>query len=829
MTLSALARARALRIPLAGALLTGALVAVGLPGIAAEATTPPACDPVSNALGAATGWTEFVEGNGDRGSESEGAIAYGGDLPTAMSVGSHLPSGFDAGAAALVVAGSHGQWFNLQRGSAYVTPQSGVNFNGGAGTGYLASNPVDFATAFTQLRALSSTWGAATATGTVTSGTLGGNPGLVFTGADPSLNVFDLTSAQVADIAAGKHIGYDVPSSATTIVNVPGAAVSITGQAWIRNGSSWNQVADGNTKGVYDGILWNFPEATSLTFDYGSAWVGHLLAPNAAVGVTGGGHTIGQVIAKSFSSTLETHLNLFPSLACVPSPPSTPGAPDVAVTKTASTATPLGGSTFTYTLIATNVGDADATGVVVHDTLPAGVTFVSASAPCTQSAGDVTCSVGNLAAGASATVTITVTADPIAGAGPVSHPGGDHWMTPYHPEAQVDLEPGQQRSVTLGCNPGDILSDGDFRVDHVDQGTGTFSDVKVLSSRSVTTDTWKGVIRNEATGRVQAKAFIVCLPGRTEGGNDGHRHDLLVDPAPVAVTEALPAGRTEVTLTCRAGTVPIAPGYDLSSAGAVLVGSETSYPDRTWTLTFRATAPVTVTAGVLCLSTTTSAVGGHTHQLRFTHVVDHVTVPGDTPAEGLEVKVTCPDDGKGVVATFDLPEGVTTWGNDPRLKERAFRLHNDSGTPEEAVLDLVCLNDRVGTDMGTEVPVTVVNTATASSTSTDANPSNNSATSTVTVLPGSSTAAFVGRLRVARSTSSLRVLSSMPGRGRLAVRSQGVLLARGVVGLRAGGASTARLRLTDAGRLRLAKLDRVQVSVDPTRGKTVRGAVAVRR
>ena len=831
MSTTALSRAqRAARLRYAAAIVSGGLALGGVPAFAvdrAEATTPVTCDPVSNAFGPATGWTEFVEGDGSRGAESEGAIAYGGNLPTAMTVGSHLTSGFDADAPALVVAGSHGQWFNLQRGSAYLDPQSGVNFNGGGH--YLATDPVSFGAAFAQLRTLSDQWGAAAATGTVTNGVTGGNAALVLSGSSTTLNVFDLTGAQAADLAAGKHVGYDVPSSATTIVNVPGAAVAIAGQAWIRSGSSWNQVADGNVKGSYNGLVWNFPDATSITLNYGSAWAGHLLAPDAVVNVVGGGHTIGQVIAKSFSSNLETHVNLFPSLACVPTPPTTPGTSDVTITKSASTATPHGGDTFTYTLTATNLGDATATGVEIRDALPTGVTFVSATAPCSQSAGVVTCAAGSLTAGASATVTVTVTANPIAGAGPVSHPGGDHWMTPYHPEAQVDLEPGQQRSITLSCDAGDILSDGDFRVDHVDQGTGTFSDVKVLSSRSVTTDTWKGVIRNEATGRVQAKAFIVCLPGRTEGGNDGHRHDLLVDPAPVAVTEALPAGRTEVTLTCRAGTVPIAPGYDLSSAGAVLVGSETSYPDRTWTLTFRATAPVTVTAGVLCLSTTTSAVGGHTHQLRFTHVVDHVTVPGDTPAEGLEVKVTCPDDGKGVVATFDLPEGVTTWGNDPRLKERAFRLHNDSGTPEEAVLDLVCLNDRVGTDMGTEVPVTVVNTATASSTSTDANPSNNSATSTVTVLPGSSTAAFVGRLRVARSTSSLRVLSSMPGRGRLAVRSQGVLLARGVVGLRAGGASTARLRLTDAGRLRLAKLDRVQVSVDPTRGKTVRGAVAVRR
>lgn len=827
MTMSALARARALRLPLAGAMITGVLAAAGLSGTAAEATTPPACEPVSNAFGPATGWTEFVEGNGSRGAESEGAIAYGGNHTAGgMTVGTRLPSGFPAGSAALVVAGSHGT-YNLQKGSAYVTPPSGVNFNGGAGTGYLGSNPVDFATSFTQLRALSTAWGAATANGTVGSGTAGGNPALVFTGTDPSLNVFTLTVAQAADLASGKHVGYQVPGGATTIINVPGTSVALAGQMWdLSSGAS--QVNDA-VMASYPGIIWNFPDATTLTMSYGSAWGGHILAPRAAFTVTAVGHTIGQVIAKSFSSAYETHQNLLPSSACVPPPPPTPGTPDVTITKSASTATPTGGDTFTYTLTATNVGDADATGVVVRDALPAGVTFGSASASCTQSAGVVTCTVGNLAAGASTTVTITVAANPITGAGPVVHPGGDHWMTPYHPEAQVDLDPGQQRSITLGCNPGDILSDGDFRIDHVDQGTGAFSDVKVLSSRSIGTDTWKGVIRNDATGRVQAKAFIVCLPGRTEGGNDGHRHDLLVDAAPVTLTQSLPVGRTQVTLTCRAGTVPIAPGYDLSSAGVVLVGSETSYPARTWTLTFRATAPVTVTASALCLSTTTSAVDGHTHQLRFTHVVDHVTVPADTPAEGLEIKVSCPDDGKGVVATFDLPEGVTTWGHDPRLKERAFRLYNESGVATDAVLDLVCLNDRVGTDMGTDEPTTVVNTATVSSTSTDANPANNAASATVTVLPGSSTTSLAGRLRVSGSMSSLRVLSSMPGRGKLAVRSQGVLLARGEVGLRAGGEATARLRLTDAGRRGLARLDRVQVTVDPTRGRTVRRTVPVQR
>jgi choice-of-anchor A domain-containing protein/uncharacterized repeat protein (TIGR01451 family) len=821
---------RARRLPALAAVLAcslGSLVVLQLSEDGAAARTPVSCTTVSNAFGPATGWTEFVEGNGSRGSESEGAIAYGGNHSAGgMTVGTHLPSGFPAGSAALVIAGSHGT-YNLQKGSAYVTPQSGVNFNGGAGTGYLGTNPIDFAASFTQLRALSTAWGAATATGTVSSGTAGGNPALVFTGTDPALNVFTLTPAQAADLAAGKHVGYAVPGGATTIINVPGTSVTLAGQMWdVSSGAS--QVND-TVMASYPGIIWNFPDATTLTMSYGSAWGGHILAPRAAFTVSSVGHTIGQVIAKSFSSNFETHQNLLPSSSCVPPPPSTPGTPDVTIAKSASTATPDGGDTFTYTLTARNVGDAGATGVVVHDTLPAGVTFVSASAPCTQSAGVVTCSVGNLAAGASVTVTVTVTANPIAGAGPVAETGDEHWMTPYHPEVQVDLEPGEQKSVSVSCNPGDILSDGDFRIDHVDQGTGTFSDVKVLSAQSTGAGTWKGVIRNDALGRVQAKAFTVCLPGTTEGGNNGHRHSLLVDDAPVTASQALAPGRTSVTLTCRPGTVPVAPGYDLSSAAAVLVGSEADYAHRTWTFTFDASSPVTAAVSARCLSTTTSAYAGHTHQLRFTHVVDTVSVPGNTADEGIEFKVTCPDDAKGVVATFDLPPGVQHWGNDPRLKERAFRLFNQSGTAKNATLDLLCLHDRTGTEMGTRVPVTVVNVATVTSTSDDANPANNAASATVTVQPGSDTAGFVGAPRIAGSSFSMRVVSSMPGKGVVSVRSGGKVLARGTVGLRPGKSSTASLRLSAAAKRHLARLDAVTVTVDPSRGRAVSRTLRVQR
>jgi uncharacterized repeat protein (TIGR01451 family) len=93
--------------------------------------------------------------------------------------------------------------------------------------------------------------------------------------------------------------------------------------------------------------------------------------------------------------------------ACAPSA-------DLSITKTAP-ATATTSSPLTYTIVATDNGPGPATGVTVTDTLPAGVSFVSASSGCTDIGGTVVCNVGNLGFGASATITINATAPSTAG------------------------------------------------------------------------------------------------------------------------------------------------------------------------------------------------------------------------------------------------------------------------------------------------------------------------------------------------------------------------------------------------------------------------------
>ncbi|MBK9050393.1 MAG: DUF11 domain-containing protein [Chloroflexi bacterium] len=87
---------------------------------------------------------------------------------------------------------------------------------------------------------------------------------------------------------------------------------------------------------------------------------------------------------------------------------------DMAIDKAAATSPVTVGDPITYTLTITNNGSVTATNVLVTDTLPAEVTFVSATASqgsCGEVSGVVQCSLGTLFDQASATVTLVVTAN----------------------------------------------------------------------------------------------------------------------------------------------------------------------------------------------------------------------------------------------------------------------------------------------------------------------------------------------------------------------------------------------------------------------------------
>ncbi len=86
------------------------------------------------------------------------------------------------------------------------------------------------------------------------------------------------------------------------------------------------------------------------------------------------------------------------------------GASDIAITKSVNVASPTLGSNVIFTVVATNNGPSDATGVQVNDLLPVGLAFVSAT-PSLGSYNNTTglWTIGALANGAPATLSITAT------------------------------------------------------------------------------------------------------------------------------------------------------------------------------------------------------------------------------------------------------------------------------------------------------------------------------------------------------------------------------------------------------------------------------------
>jgi uncharacterized repeat protein (TIGR01451 family) len=127
-----------------------------------------------------------------------------------------------------------------------------------------------------------------------------------------------------------------------------------------------------------------------------------------------------------------------------------PGTADLALQFVAP-ATVNPGASFDYTMTVTNNGPSDATGVVLADTLPTGVSFVSATgASCTPV---VSCALGTVPAGSSTVVTLHVAADANLVAGTVLT------NSATLSAATADPTPGNNSATvtsTVGALPSDV-------------------------------------------------------------------------------------------------------------------------------------------------------------------------------------------------------------------------------------------------------------------------------------------------------------------------------------------------------------------------------------
>ncbi|MET9722568.1 choice-of-anchor A family protein [Streptomyces zaomyceticus] len=319
---------------------TGAALSWVPAASAADSATTTEC--VTHPLGTAGRYAEFVEKDSTRHSDSEGAVAVGGDaffgdakLGQGFSVG-HKLTGADLaalpGGHSLVVGGTlHANQVVINKGSGVYGSLDDRSVKGAGfavdGPHAKGASPVDFGKEFTGLRALATGWAATKPNGTVsTSG-----DGVFLTGTDPKLNVF---AVNAADLEKFRAITLDVPVGSSTLVNVLGASYDMSTSAtygvYYKNLDGGAPVVDDYAVPrpeygqIRSKLLWNFPQAESVKKNY-TSWPGTILAPNAKVEMggknVGPGHVNGSVIAEELVTVpgAETHQMNF--TGCLPGEP----------------------------------------------------------------------------------------------------------------------------------------------------------------------------------------------------------------------------------------------------------------------------------------------------------------------------------------------------------------------------------------------------------------------------------------------------------------------------------------------------------------------------
>jgi type VI secretion system secreted protein VgrG len=146
----------------------------------------------------------------------------------------------------------------------------------------------------------------------------------------------------------------------------------------------------------------------TLSINPGSLPPGLIL--NAATGAVTGTPT-GAGGTSAFTANALDSLSASATNACSIVVTGTAGQADVSITKTGPATGVAAGTNITYNIAVANAGPASAASVTVYDVIPAGTTFVSATPSQGSCSGTstVSCSLGTILSGGSATIAIVVT------------------------------------------------------------------------------------------------------------------------------------------------------------------------------------------------------------------------------------------------------------------------------------------------------------------------------------------------------------------------------------------------------------------------------------
>jgi uncharacterized repeat protein (TIGR01451 family) len=224
--------------------------------------------------------------------------------------------------------------------------------------------------------------------------------------AAPAIHI--VKTADAASVNAGSPIGFTLTVSNSGSGDAHGVTLSDTlptnaGLSWsiASQGAGWN-----NTCAIAAGKLTCGPVTVPAgTTQAASTFTVHITSPTT--GATGGDCPETGVVTNNASVTTSNDgTDNSGASVCVQA------QVDLAITKVGSPASQdLGAGNITWTMVVTNNGPSDDTGVKISDPMPAGNTYVSSTTTkgtCTGGA-ILTCDIGPMAAGESVTITLVTT------------------------------------------------------------------------------------------------------------------------------------------------------------------------------------------------------------------------------------------------------------------------------------------------------------------------------------------------------------------------------------------------------------------------------------
>lgn len=328
-------------------------------------------------------------------------------------------------------------------------------------------------------------------------------------------------------------------------------------------------------------------------------------------------------------------------------------------------------------------------------------------------------------------------------------------LTAEKAEQFIGLGPGETKSVTVSCPSGYLVLDGSPLVQQIDHGLTSF--VQIVQSESTSPASYTFTLRNPTSGNAQAKGFVTCAKSTTTDGG------VIAVSAPITASAPVAAGPTSKTLSCPSGTTAVDPGYAFTGGGGRMTASEPTPGLNGWKFTF-AEGPANVALSIRCLSNTTS----DGDLLQSQELVQTVTVPA---GQTVSASISCPVGYKGIVGSYNLPDGVFMLGHEPQPITRVFWLQNNSGSSQSVTLDLLCLSNTTW-HLAPPPP------------------------------PPIAAMHFAGPAAIGNGHVSAEVAcgAKMACAGSIKMRSRAKLAATGRFAVKAGHVATVRLKLTRAGK-----------------------------